>query len=139
MAWIADLMKDNAWLPIIMVVGSLIAIMAIVSEFTRTARARAFEKSRREIAAYVAEGSISAEQAAALLAIGPEGKAANDPSIRLAQAVAWGSVDKEDASQLVEAREGIDEDSWKQMVDLVLEGMSTEDAIKLARSKRATA
>ncbi len=70
MAWIADLMKDNAWLPIIMVVGSLIAIMAIVSEFTRTARARAFEKSRREIAAYVAEGSMTPEQAERLLASG---------------------------------------------------------------------
>ncbi len=57
--------------------GMGIAVIAIVGGYiSRTVRARAFEASRREISAYVAEGSISAEDAAKLLAVGgkPDGQ-----------------------------------------------------------------
>lgn len=52
--------------------GSMfIAVVAIVAGAVRkTLTARAREESRREIAAYVAEGSISADDAAKLLAAG---------------------------------------------------------------------
>lgn len=54
--------------------GSLaIALIAIVGGYvSRIIRVRAYEASRREIAAYVAEGSISATDAAKLLAAQPE-------------------------------------------------------------------
>jgi hypothetical protein len=51
--------------------GLLIAIISIVaSAIHRTTVARQREQSRREIAAYVAEGSMSADDAAKLMAEG---------------------------------------------------------------------
>jgi hypothetical protein len=51
--------------------GILVAIVAIITEALRkTAQTKAREESRREIAAYVAEGSISADDAAKLLTSG---------------------------------------------------------------------
>lgn len=57
----------------IMMVGMLvIAFVSIVAAYVhKIVRARAFEASRREIAAYVAEGSISADDAQKLLAAVP--------------------------------------------------------------------
>ncbi|MCK6478452.1 MAG: hypothetical protein L6Q35_16660 [Phycisphaerales bacterium] len=49
---------------------SLATISVVGGLIFRTVRARAFEASRREIAAYVAEGSISADDASKLLAAG---------------------------------------------------------------------
>lgn len=48
----------------------LIMTAIIVDTFRKTAQTRAREQSRREIAAYVAEGSITADDAAKLLASG---------------------------------------------------------------------
>ena len=51
--------------------GIVVAIVAIITEAIRkTLQTRAREESRREIAAYVAEGSISPDDAAKLLAAG---------------------------------------------------------------------
>jgi hypothetical protein len=63
---------DDAMVGAIAVGGSMmIAIVAIiVGAMRKTMTARAREESRREIAAYVAEGSISADDAAKLLAAG---------------------------------------------------------------------
>lgn len=48
-----------------------VAIVAIIAEAIRkTAQTKAREESRREIAAYVAEGSIAPDDAAKLLAAG---------------------------------------------------------------------
>jgi len=60
-------------LPIIAVTGGLaIAALAIISRLIRTtSQRRHFEESRREIAAYVAEGSITPEDAQKLLKTGP--------------------------------------------------------------------
>lgn len=54
------------------IIGSLgIACVSIIGGIvSRVVRARAFEASRREISAYVAEGSISADDAAKLLSVG---------------------------------------------------------------------
>lgn len=62
----------DAMVGAIAVGGSMmIAMVAIVMGTVRkTMTARAREESRREIAAYVAEGSISADDAAKLLAAG---------------------------------------------------------------------
>ncbi len=51
--------------------GFVVAIVAIVTEAVRkTLQTKAREESRREIAAYVAEGTISPDDAAKLLAAG---------------------------------------------------------------------
>ena len=51
--------------------GFAVAIVAIIAEAIRkTAQTKAREESRREIAAYVAEGSITPDDAAKLLAAG---------------------------------------------------------------------
>lgn len=51
--------------------GLVVAVVAIVtSAIQKTAQTRAREESRREIAAYVAEGTISPDDAAKLLNAG---------------------------------------------------------------------
>lgn len=51
--------------------GIMVAITAIISNAVRrTAQSREREQSRRELAAYVAEGSITAEDARKLLEAG---------------------------------------------------------------------
>lgn len=56
---------------VVMVGGMVFAIIAIVGSYvTKIVRVRSFEASRREISAYVAEGTISAEDATKLLAAG---------------------------------------------------------------------
>ena len=51
--------------------GIVVAVVAIVTEAIRKVfQTKAREESRREIAAYVAEGSISPDDAAKLLAAG---------------------------------------------------------------------
>lgn len=62
---------DAAVLMVLFGGGILVAIVAIITEAVRkTAQTKAREESRREIAAYVAEGSITADDAAKLLASG---------------------------------------------------------------------
>jgi hypothetical protein len=69
---LAFLTSDQA-IPIIAIVGGLMMAMtfSIVAGVRSIAVARAREQTRREIAAYVAEGSIDAEQAARLLEAEP--------------------------------------------------------------------
>ncbi len=52
--------------------GTIIAVIGILSWMIKsTAERKEFERSRREIAAYIAEGSMSAEQGQRLLAESP--------------------------------------------------------------------
>lgn len=52
--------------------GGLIALVAIVSEaIRRTSQVKQVEETRRELAAYVAEGSMTAEEAQRLLSTKP--------------------------------------------------------------------
>ncbi len=64
---------------VIFVVGGAIAIVAIVfgtvaGAVSSVAKSRERERSRRELAAYVAEGSIDPDKAAELLRAGPSGE-----------------------------------------------------------------
>ena len=55
------------------IVGGLIAIVAIVFSIVgNTIKAVSREKTRREIAAYIAEGSMSPEQGEKLMKAGPK-------------------------------------------------------------------
>ena len=62
---------DVALIGVVMSVGMVIAVVAIITDAIRkVAQTKAREESRREIAAYVAEGTISPDDAAKLLAAG---------------------------------------------------------------------
>lgn len=54
------------------------------------------ERTRREVAAYVAEGSISADDAARILAAGGD-----ECEKMIADGVAWGTVNPEKAEKLI--------------------------------------
>lgn len=56
----------------------------------------ATERTRREVAAYVAEGSISAEDAARILSAGGD-----ECEKMIADGVAWGTVNPEKAERLI--------------------------------------
>lgn len=63
--------SDPTFLAVMFAGGALVAVVAIIAESIRkTAQTKAREESRREIAAYVAEGTISPDDAAKLLAAG---------------------------------------------------------------------
>ena len=62
-----------------------------------SAKTRHRERTRREIAAYVAEGSITPQDAERLLAVGTE----NDAIEHLLAQVAEGEVDSEKAERLI--------------------------------------
>jgi hypothetical protein len=65
---------DIGW--IVMVGGGMVvALIAIVTDaWRKTSETKAKEESRREIAAYVAEGSMTAEDAAQILGVKLKGK-----------------------------------------------------------------
>jgi hypothetical protein len=63
--------RDVVAIVIFMGGGILVALTAIITQaITKVSQTRHREESRREIAAYVAEGTISPEDAAKLLASG---------------------------------------------------------------------
>lgn len=63
--------NDSEVLMVLFGGGILVAIVAMITDAIRKmAQTRAREETRREIAAYVAEGSISPDDAAKLLAAG---------------------------------------------------------------------
>lgn len=63
--------NDSVVMAILFGGGIVVAVVAIITEAIRKMwQTKAREESRREIAAYVAEGSISPDDAAKLLAAG---------------------------------------------------------------------
>ena len=72
MVMLADASCQLLSMPIgLFVIGGIIAIVAIVfGSITKIIVSRARERTRRDIAAYVAEGSIDPDQAVAMLNAG---------------------------------------------------------------------
>ncbi len=72
MVILADLAEQMLTMPnLFFVVCGTVAIVAIVAgATTKMATTRARERTKREIAAYVAEGSIDADKAVAMLTAG---------------------------------------------------------------------
>ena len=72
MLFLADAFEQILDSPIpVIALGSIIAVVAIVSGCTtKIVRSQARERTRREIAAYVAEGSIDADKAIEMLKAG---------------------------------------------------------------------
>lgn len=100
---------DSEIIPIILIVtiGAVLLTLIVFSSFRKIFETRAKETTRREIAAYVAEGSISPEDARKLLASG----AGEELEKKIGDAVAWGSISPKKAEGLLRAaREGRAED-----------------------------
>ncbi len=56
-----------------LILGAVCLAWIVFGTFASVAKARAFERSRRKIAAYVAEGSIAPDDAKRLISCGPHG------------------------------------------------------------------
>lgn len=137
---------ESAGFPIfLLLVGLGLLIWHAIRIVGETIQARAFEESRREIAAYVAEGSIAPAEAATILAINSPGEepasepAKKDPAKKLASLVAWGTINKKQAAMLVEARARMPDDAWAELVTLAGKGMPVPEAIKLVSLRAAPA
>jgi len=68
---ILDLLRDNMYFAVIALICGSILVNSMIRAVTTIMTARSFERSRREIAAYIAEGSISADQGERLLRAKP--------------------------------------------------------------------
>lgn len=82
------------------VVGVIVYIARSMRE-VRIARER--EQTKREVAAYVAEGSIRPEDAAAILNAGVGPTPPSDAEHQIASAVKWGTVSPDKAATLIQA------------------------------------
>ena len=101
---------ENDVLPILFVslLGAIILTAIVFSNVRKAFETRAKETTRREIAAYVAEGSISPDDARKLLATG----AGEELERKIGEAVAWGSISAKKAEGLLRAaREGRSDDA----------------------------
>ena len=68
-----DVVENNMYIVVIALICGSILVNALIKAVTTIMTTRAFERSRQEIAAYIAEGSISAEQGERLLRARPNG------------------------------------------------------------------
>ena len=84
-----DEMSSDEFLGLVAIVGGMIVLgIAVVFSLTyATVRKRATEQTRREIAAYVAEGSMTAEDAQTILEAGR-----SDPDLAVLMGVAPGGA-----------------------------------------------
>lgn len=94
--------QDDVIAAIAITVGGLIAIVAIAGGILRAIfSTRAREQTKRELAAYVAEGSVNPDDAVRLLAAG-EG---SDAKELIAKRAADGWISAKKADQLIKALE----------------------------------
>lgn len=78
------------------ILGSIGFLIFLVHSIRAASETKAREMTKREIAAYVAEGSISPDDAARILTAGE-----NPVAKSIADAVAWGTIKPEKAESLL--------------------------------------
>lgn len=91
---------DEEVLVFVGILGAVAVIIALFITIASMGKTRQREQTRREVAAYVAEGSIKAEDAAQLLSAEPDQLRAS-----VADAVAWGTISPKNAERLLNAAE----------------------------------
>ena len=62
-----DLLDDHMYVVVVSVIGVVLLLGSLIRAATAVLTTSSREKSRREIAAYIAEGSITAEQGERLI------------------------------------------------------------------------
>lgn len=159
-AELLDLIQNHFMKFAAIVVGAAIFVYVIIDRVlaaterhsaakASTRTAEAFEQTRREIAAFVAEGTIDADKATAMLAIRPpnqelldavrkDEESSQDPAIKLSEWHAWGGVDQETVEVVVSARQEVNEKSWAEIVEMVIAGMPATEAVQLAKAREAS-
>ena len=85
-------------LQFVAIVATGLLLFSLIHGWRRVAETRAREQTKREIAAYVAEGTIKAEDAQKLM-----GPASEETEKQIANAVAWGTIKPEKAEALLRA------------------------------------
>ncbi|MEK6702671.1 MAG: hypothetical protein AABZ53_10430 [Planctomycetota bacterium] len=86
------------------ILGGLVTVIWMVGNMIRKSSAvKQREQSRREIAAYVAEGSMTPEQGERLMNAGSSDMGDGDLCRRIADHVAEGSMTPADAERLIKA------------------------------------
>lgn len=80
------------------IVGAGVLAFTFIHSWRKVAETRAREQTKREIAAYVAEGTVKAEDAQKLM-----GPASEETEKQIANAVAWGTIKPEKAEALLRA------------------------------------
>jgi hypothetical protein len=88
---------DGEVLVLVAIVSFVAISLAVLSTVRKTVEIKHREETRREVAAYVAEGSIKPEDAAILLGVGET----DELEKKIADAVAWGTIRPEKADQLI--------------------------------------
>jgi hypothetical protein len=92
----ATLAIDDEGLAVVgMIVGGVL-IFSLIHSVRRVLDTRSREQTKREIAAYVAEGTISPDDACRLMQDGN-----SDTERKIADAVAWGTIKPEKAEALL--------------------------------------
>lgn len=91
---IAD--EEMALILTAMVAGTALCFY-VIHVVRKIFESRGKEQTKREVAAYVAEGSISADDAAKILNAGGD----NDAAATIADGVAWGTVSAKQAEKLI--------------------------------------
>jgi len=71
-----DILRHNMYIAVIALICGSILVNSLIRAVTTVLTARSFERSRQEIAAYIAEGSISPDQGERLLRVKPDDHAA---------------------------------------------------------------
>ena len=85
------------------VFGVFVITIMLIKSVTSLIKSLARERTRREIAAYVAEGSMSPEQGEKLMNAGPVEMDDEDLRRRIADHVAAGSMSPDDGERLIRA------------------------------------
>lgn len=99
---LADL-DDVIPILLIAIVGAIVIIWLVFGNLRKAIETRAKEMTRREIAAYVAEGSISSDDARKLL-----GSSTAEAETQISNAVAWGTISPKKAEELIRAIREVD-------------------------------
>ncbi len=87
---------DERGLMAMAIIFGTIIVLAVVHSIRRVLDTRAREQTKRDVAAYVAEGSISPDDAARILQAG-----STETEQKIADGVAWGTIKPEKAEALL--------------------------------------
>ncbi len=92
--------EDNI-IPIVLItiIGAVILTLIVFTNVRKVLETRSRETTRREIAAYVAEGSITPDDARRLIAMG----LGEELEKKMGDAVAWGMISAKKAEELLRA------------------------------------
>jgi len=97
---------DGSEIAMTALVGGFVIVIVAISfgALASIAKNRQREQTKREIAAYVAEGSISPQDARVLLTAEPD----HVLHEKIADGLAWGTLSAEGAERLIKASKGTD-------------------------------